>query len=161
MTRTRERLLPSLGVTPTAMYGIADPWTSLVVEETERSSEGHRRLQIDNWEEAGWFSADRYRTDGPEGRALTELLGVLTERTRVLIVVMPASPQWRERTPARARDVLFELLGPYVPRQDVLDLADAMDTVPDAMFDHSHVNARGRSALTERIGTWVGERLKG
>lgn len=159
MTRTRELVLPSLGVTPTAMYGTADPWTSLVVEETDRSSEGHRRLQMDNWEEAGWFSADRYRPDGPEGRALTELLAVLTERTRVLVVLMPASPQWRERTPDRAREVLLELVGAHVPRQDVLDLADAMDTVPDAMFDHSHVNARGRAALTDRIGTWVAERL--
>jgi len=114
---------------------------------------------MENWEEAGWFSAERYRVDGPEGVALSELLTVLTERTRVLIVLMPASPDWRARTPARAREVLLEVIEPHVPAADIVDLVDVMDAVPNAMFDHSHVNARGRAVLTERIGAWVGQRL--
>lgn len=160
MTRLRERVLPRLGVEPAAMYGRVDPWTSLVAEHAEQSSEGHRRLQLENWDKAGWFSVERYRVDSPEGRALDELLATLSQRTRVLVVLMPASAAWRERTPARAREVLMEVVARSVPPQDVLDLEDALDTVPDAMFDHSHANARGRALLTERIGTWVGERLR-
>lgn len=159
MGRARRWWLPRVGVSVGQAYGVAPDLDGLAVEEGQRASLAHMRLQMSNWEDVGWFQPAQYRIDGVEARALTDLLATLNARTRVLVVLMPASRAWDQATPAVATEVLRTTVAAYVPDADVLDLSARFHDHPDAMFDHSHVNAAGRAVLSDAIGRWVSQRL--
>jgi hypothetical protein len=147
--------LPRLGVPAAGVFVPArDPFAAAYETEDDPAAEGHRRDQLINFELRGWFSPQMYRSDGPEGRALAELLDALHARgTRVLVVQMPTSQAWRQRVPAVAEEALAQVLADRVAPDDILDLRA---TVPDAlMFDHSHVLAGGRRIVTARIAAFV------
>ena len=107
-----------------------------------------------------WFESTSYRADGPNAKALSELIEQSRERgVRLCVLLVPETKALRQAIPREAdfclSSILMRYRGPGGPV-----LIDLVDSLPDDLFyDLVHLNADGRKELTTRLAPIMRERL--
>jgi hypothetical protein len=125
-----------------------EPWTLQPAGPFERTPEKQAQ-QLEEYEAFGWFRPEKYTGEGENARALVDLIRRCRDLgSYVLLVMMPARSNMRQRLPAEARGAIRHLVvrefGDQAP--SILDL---WDVIPDEEFrDHLHVNWVGREKIS-------------
>ena len=128
-----------------------DDWTPPAAW-TAPATEEFRDWQAREYARKGWFSADAFGPDGPNVRALEELVVGLRRRgARVVLVLLPESSRLRGRVPPEAMRRLSALLS-SLPSDDAPELLDLRAALDDAaLVDLVHLAIPGRQEATRRV----------
>jgi hypothetical protein len=129
----------------------SEDWTPPAAWSAPATDE-FRDWQAREYTRKGWFAADTYGPDGPNVRALADLLASLRRRgARVVLVLLPEPTCLRERVPAEANHRLSALIAGLAPA-DAPELLDLREAVDDAQFvDLAHLGPLGRDEVTRRL----------
>ncbi len=131
---------------PAAEYWTPPPaWLSPATEE-------FRDWQAREFARKGWFEADAFGQEGPNVRALRDLLVGLRRRgARVVLVLLPELSRLRERVPPEAIRRLSATVDalPEGDAPEVLDLRAALDDA--GLVDLVHLGPLGREEVTRRL----------
>ncbi|HEY2159116.1 MAG TPA: hypothetical protein VGH33_26040 [Isosphaeraceae bacterium] len=141
---------PRVGI-DAAFAPASDYWTPPPAW-VDPATDEFRAWQVREYARKGWFSADAYGPDGPNVRALADLLARLRRLdSRVVLVLLPEPAGLRARVPAEAGRRLSALVAGLPPADapEVLDLRDALRD--GELMDLVHPGPLGREAVTRRV----------
>ena len=135
----------------------AEDWTPPAAWAVPATEE-FRDWQAREYARKGWFAADAFGPDGPNVRALEDLLVGLRRRgARVVLVLLPEHARLREEVPPEAIRRLAPLLDGLLPG-DAPEVLDLREAVRDAwLVDLVHLGPLGREAVTRRLARSLAE----
>jgi hypothetical protein len=146
----RVAAAPAVGI-EAAFAPASDYWTPPAAWADPATDE-FRAWQVREYTRKGWFAADAYSPDGPNVRALADLLIRLRRLgARVVLVLLPEPTGLRERVPAEARRRLSTLIA-SLPAADAPEVLDLREAVGDRdLTDLVHPGPLGREAVIRRV----------
>jgi hypothetical protein len=141
---------PAMGI-GAAFAPASDYWTPPAAW-ADRATDEFRAWQVREYTRKGWFAADAYGPDGPNVRALADLLARLRRQgARVVLVLLPEPSMLRERVPAGAGRRLAAVIA-GLPPADVPEVLDLREALRDGeLMDLVHPGPLGREAVTRRV----------
>ena len=155
LRRLHFRLLRACGSDRTAVRYAPDPdpWALNHFEFVPRHNvvEGQALTnQLESFEKFDFGNPSHYSPDAPPLQVLLEILPYLRSKCeRLVLLLMPESPELRRGLPPTARSALLDTIRLGCPDALILDMAEA---VPEQlMFDCFHIDSPGRTPFTREF----------
>jgi hypothetical protein len=150
----RIRLFDRLGLGADRLYAPArSPWDVQAHSYEGQVTETNIRRNFEGDRGFGFYDPEHYVTDGPQYRAMVELIKAARERgCRVSIALLPELGLVRDVVPAESLTALTGTLSAAFGREQP-PIHDFSHALPDDRFyDLTHLNARGRQEFTRMLG---------
>ncbi|HEX4146373.1 MAG TPA: hypothetical protein VHY91_22925 [Pirellulales bacterium] len=149
----RIHLFDRLGLGVDRLYAPArSPWDVQAHSYEGQVSATNIQRNFEGDRDVGFYDPEHYLTDGPQYRAMVELITAARERgSRVSIVLLPEFTLVHDAVPAESLSALTATLDAAfgAERPPIHDFSHAL--ADDRFYDLSHLNARGRQEFTQML----------